>query len=200
MEPKINCSKCNTDYIRRKLRCPSCNKIGIDKLFKYVPYSERSLSILINKEIWCPKAKSLNDPFEFHFHLTQDNINGIPIDKTSLENAIEGAKENAVICFSEVNDNILMWSHYAQGHTGFCIEFDRNEKNELGKWEYCVPVSYNTDNNVLSFTLNQLTESETFAKIATSKSLLWEYEKEWRLLVRHDLSNKLIHYQHRFRE
>ena len=26
-----------------------------------------------------------------------------------------------VFCVSEVNDNILMWSHYAQYHRGVCI-------------------------------------------------------------------------------
>ena len=119
MEPIINCSNCKTEYPRRRLKCPSCGQVGISKLYKYVSYSERSLSILINKQIWCPKAKSLNDPFEFHFDLTQDSIGGIPIDQTSLENAKEAVKEMRVICFSEVNDDILIWSHYTQGHTGF---------------------------------------------------------------------------------
>lgn len=150
------------------------------------------MSILINKQIWCPKAKSLNDPFEFHFYLTQDSIGGIPIDQKSLENAQEAVKEMPVICFSEVNDDILMWSHYTQGHTGYCIEFERKEENDLGKWEYCAPVVYKTDNQVLSFTLQQLENHETFTKIATSKSPHWGYEREWRLIVRHDLADKLI--------
>jgi len=134
----------------------------------------------------------LNDPFEFHFDLTQDSIGGIRIDQTSLENAKEDAKQLAVICFSEVNDDILMWSHYTQGHTGFCIEFERKEENDLGKWEHCAPVVYNTDNQVLSFTLQQLGNSETFTKIAMSKSPHWGYEREWRLIVRHDFADKLI--------
>jgi hypothetical protein len=28
-----------------------------------------------------------------------------------------------VFCMSEVNDQILMWSHYSESHTGFCLEF-----------------------------------------------------------------------------
>ncbi len=155
IEPSIDCSKCRTAYPRRKLKCPSCGQVGVAKIYKYVPYSERSLSILINKEIWCPKAKSLNDPFEFHFDLTQDNIDGIPIDEKSVENAQEMAKESGVICFSEINNDILMWSHYTP-HTGFCIEFDRNEENDLGNWDYCVPVVYNSDNRVLTFSTLQI--------------------------------------------
>ncbi len=34
-------------------------------------------------------------------------------------------KENLLVtCFSENNDSILMWSHYANHHTGFCVEYD----------------------------------------------------------------------------
>ncbi len=192
MEPIKNCSNCKKEYPRRKLKCPSCCKVGISKLYKYVSYSERSLSILINKQIWCPKAKSLNDPFEFHFDLTRNSIGGIPIDQTSLENAKEDIKELPLICFSEVNDDILMWSHYTQGHTGFCIEFERKEDNYLGMWDSCAPIIYNLDNQVLTFTPQQLESSESFTKIATSKSPHWIYEKEWRLIVHHDLADKLI--------
>ena len=31
-----------------------------------------------------------------------------------------------VACFSETNRSILMWSHYAKNHQGFCIEYDFN--------------------------------------------------------------------------
>ncbi|MBC2704411.1 DUF2971 domain-containing protein [Desulfobacula sp.] len=192
MEPIINCSNCKTEFFRRRLQCPSCGQVGISKLYKYVSYSERSLSILINKQIWCPKAKSLNDPFEFHFDLTQDSIGGIPIDRTSLENAKNDVKEMPVICFSEVNDDILMWSHYSQGHTGFCIEFERKEDNYLGMWDSCAPVIYNFDNQVLSFTPQQLENSESFTKIATSKSPHWGYEKEWRLIARREFADILV--------
>jgi len=30
----------------------------------------------------------------------------------------------AMFCSSEINNDILMWSHYADGHKGICIEFD----------------------------------------------------------------------------
>jgi hypothetical protein len=29
-----------------------------------------------------------------------------------------------VTCFSEEKDNVLMWSHYAENHSGFCIEYN----------------------------------------------------------------------------
>ena len=31
--------------------------------------------------------------------------------------------DTAVFCLSETHDNLLMWSHYAQNHTGAVIKF-----------------------------------------------------------------------------
>lgn len=32
--------------------------------------------------------------------------------------------ETHIACFSEINDSTLMWGHYADRHTGFCLEYD----------------------------------------------------------------------------
>jgi Protein of unknown function (DUF2971) len=187
MEPEIICKKCDNVFNRRMLECPKCGEIGVKALYKYVSFNEHSLSILINKSIWCPKAKSLNDPFEFYFCLNDNSI-----DKDSIKKTKNDIKEMAVICFSETNDDILMWTHYAQGHTGFCIEFDRTTNNELGDYDKCVPVIYGEDNQVLSFTSSQIEKEYTFTKIATSKSKHWEFENEWRLIIRREFANKYI--------
>lgn len=49
-----------------------------------------------------------------------------------------------ISCFSKENDNLLMWSHYADGLRGFCIEFDEDLilSNELDKEASIIPVSY----------------------------------------------------------
>ena len=190
MEPTIECPDCGHKYQRRRLRCPNCNKVAIARLYKYLPYNENSLSILINKEIWCPKAKSLNDPFEFQFHLTKLSMNGIPIEQDSIREAQHQVRELGVVCLSEINDNILMWSHYAQGHTGFCIEFERTEENDLGNWDICLPVVYPSDNQIPAFSPNEFLDNKALAKIATTKASDWYYEKEWRLITK--IENRLI--------
>jgi hypothetical protein len=191
MEPNIKCPNCEHEYPHRGLHCPSCGQIGIPKLYKYLPFNDHSLSLIINKEIWCPKAKTLNDPFEFNFHLTDTSIGGIPINQHSVEEAKEAIKEHGVVCLSEINHEILMWSHYTDGHTGFCIEFERSDNNELGKWDYCLPVTYDAT-QVPSFDYQQLEEKASFAKIASIKAPNWSYEKEWRLIVRPEFANALI--------
>ena len=40
----------------------------------------------------------------------------------SMENI--GKIGTIVSCFSEVNDSIVIWSHYANNHKGFCLEYD----------------------------------------------------------------------------
>lgn len=37
---------------------------------------------------------------------------------------LEHKKNLHVVCFSETNKSILMWSHYATNHEGFCAEYD----------------------------------------------------------------------------
>ena len=43
-----------------------------------------------------------------------------------------------VLCLSERNDSILMWSHYAVNHTGIVIRFSCLEETERQRLtEYC---------------------------------------------------------------
>jgi len=180
-EPMYQCVDCGKHFERRKFKCPECNTPGITRLYKYVPYNEDSLSILINKKAWFSPAQQFADPFEFHFALEETNVNGIPINMESLDKARQDSKKLGVFCLTETKDNILMWSHYADGHRGFCIEFERSEMNGLGG-ESCVPVIYPEDDAVPIFKSQALTEPKAFALFATTKARLWEYEREWRMI------------------
>ena len=58
--------------------------------------------------------------------ISQEDINQI---HTTSEKNLENQQEEFLTqigcsCFSEVRDNILLWSHYADGHKGICLEFD----------------------------------------------------------------------------
>lgn len=51
-----------------------------------------------------------------------------------LNSSMSEVKDSVrVVCLSEVKDSMLMWSHYAQNHTGFCIEyeFETNDKFDI---------------------------------------------------------------------
>lgn len=50
-----------------------------------------------------------------------DYVFSLENTEPSIPHIIDGAR---ISCFSKNADNLLMWSHYADGLRGFCIEFD----------------------------------------------------------------------------
>lgn len=89
-----------------------------------------------------------------------------------------------ISCLSESDDSLLMWAHYANNHSGMCVEYELLEINkQLGFSP--VPVIYSNERSIFH-TINQDTiEAETmsvFIESLTSKSLEWSYEKEWRII------------------
>ncbi|MGV8921279.1 MAG: DUF2971 domain-containing protein [Pseudomonas sp.] len=60
--------------------------------------------------------------------------------RNSVYNLIQ---ETGVFSLSEINDDILMWAHYAESHKGFCIEYSRTVENVLGT--QAEPVIYQKD-------------------------------------------------------
>jgi hypothetical protein len=87
-----------------------------------------------------------------------------------------------VLCLSEVNNNILMWSHYAEKHTGICLEFSwPNDDPIFGKYQR---VKYQTHYESVWAWL--YTYDEIAKKTMFIKSIDWVYEKEYRILVKNE--------------
>lgn len=92
-----------------------------------------------------------------------------------------------VTCFSEINDDILMWSHYASSHQGICLEFDTTKSpfvrtNNPDKDSAIEKVDYSDSYPIISpkqIVSNQLPSLPQY--LLTRKSSHWSYEKEWRL-------------------
>lgn len=87
------------------------------------------------------------------------------------------------ICsLSEVNNDILMWSHYADSHFGLCLEFSRTPGNTL---ENAQPVEYPDDDDFpyINYWPDQEEEIlDDLEKVVLTKSKHWKYEKEWRTI------------------
>lgn len=92
-----------------------------------------------------------------------------------------------IACFSEVNDSILMWSHYANNHTGFCVEYDFNKLNNIKLLDNLYPVFYKeflfdvSDVFFKSYKGTEADELDIYASVLT-KNKEWNYEREWRYL------------------
>lgn len=86
--------------------------------------------------------------------------------------------ERGVCCFSACNDNILMWSHYADSHNGFCLGF----KTDSEPFSEALRVKYKCDVpavNPIPFVLDD--DENAFLAMILTKSRCWRYEEEWRL-------------------
>jgi Protein of unknown function (DUF2971) len=121
------------------------------KIYKYRCVNDYSLSNLREDTIWLASPDSYNDPYDCLFTVSDEEV--LPLLRRSLaeefariygQNAPVELDENHAerllsqglatlrtwrqvtkICsFSAANDIILMWSHYADHHRGFCIEYD----------------------------------------------------------------------------
>ena len=79
-----------------------------------------------------------------------------------------------------MNDDILMWAHYADGHKGICIELTPRTPTQIEQFQKAVQVVYQSDFPFIDFYEERLSHKSAVAATAT-KSDRWAYEKEWRL-------------------
>ena len=95
-----------------------------------------------------------------------------------------------LLCFSEGYDNILMWSHYGENHTGAVLEFSCIEKFDSA-WGAAKPVRYReampllVDEEKLVKLLSgegTIATPELFEDAVFVKANDWQYEREWRLV------------------
>jgi hypothetical protein len=106
-----------------------------------------------------------------------------------------------IISLSARCDSLLMWSHYADSHRGFCLGFDREA---IVSRAVCRPVSYCADlpctvlhdiNVTRVFSLDHRRnkhgpliaavpiDDPALLNVIYSKSQDWAYEQEWRILL-----------------
>jgi hypothetical protein len=152
------------------------------KLFRYQPINHKTLSSLVKEKNWVSDPLNFNDPFEFRF--TEINHANKQNELTYLEeeNRIvmqqykEIVSNYGVVCYSSVEPNILLYSHYADKHRGMCLEFEVNyNKNaNIKAVEYC------TEFKRITFSSENDKQKEELEMILTTKSKVWQCEKEYR--------------------
>jgi hypothetical protein len=92
--------------------------------------------------------------------------------------------DTAVFCLSETHDNLLMWSHYAQNHTGTVIKFLALAEIDAPTI-VAQPVRYSRQMPQLDFAALMDFEKvpkEIINMVTLTKSEVWAYEKEWRII------------------
>jgi len=103
----------------------------------------------------------------------------------------KGIQKFGVFSMCEENNNHLMWSHYADKHQGFCLEFEQINNNILGNPKVTKAIKYTNKYPILT-TKNFRTKTNNEGKLekfdiqnfpAYTKSYTWRLEKEWRILL-----------------
>lgn len=115
---------------------------------------------------------------------------GRQIVETMTQANLDLLKIVGVCSLAEDRDNILMWSHYADSHAGLCLGFVPSL--EAVDFACAYKVIYAKDRPVLNL-IRKSSGHELMDKVLLTKSAMWAYEKEWRMIA-HDIRNRLRRY------
>ncbi|MBE6302957.1 MAG: DUF2971 domain-containing protein [Bacteroidales bacterium] len=143
--------------------------------------NRRDTISLVRGELYAPKLKDLNDPFEGSVDLPNAESESYwvtPLLQQSYKVGVYSMskqKEENFPC------NELLWAHYANSHQGFCIEYDLDKLDTsiTDIIDYRIDVKYQENKPTI---LPNDSIEEKIKKAFSTKSLPWAYENEYRLV------------------
>jgi len=100
------------------------------QILKYSGITSNLKDSIFKNYLWFSDPADFNDPYCKGKGHTPESLADYFIDNpTYLRNTIQQyansvASTIGVSCFSQEEDNLLMWSHYADKHKGLCLKFD----------------------------------------------------------------------------
>jgi hypothetical protein len=163
------------------------------KLYKYYSVNGRNLVALINRQFWASKPRSFNDPYDtpvrwmkvqssIAMRTSPDNSGRLvrlsserQPTRNFTEEEIAQVESMGVISFSSKNDEMLLWSHYADQHKGYALEFEVTEKlNKLNN-----PCFFKVQYDPAEY----IHHHERYRYATQFKDKAWEYESEYRYLL-----------------
>lgn len=153
-----------------------------ETFLKFFPLNDNSLSFL-QGNLYFAKTNQVNDPFEFQFNSSQiPSLFDWDKDIDTFEPFRKDSQYDSLIfCCShpEALKNILLWSHYANNHKGFCVEFESKIlKSEYLKCEY---INYDEElPKPIKKGENKFSSAHSLGHIYFHKHNSWSYEKEYR--------------------
>lgn len=139
--------------------------------------------------------------YVIHEHVFNEYRKGTLFDEKHLEKNIEDTRNNiektfGVLSLTTKKNNFLMWSHYAESHKGICIGFDTEI---LSNTIDGVLMSAIYQRDLPKFELFQET-MEFIAKLLFTKSDVWDYEDEYRIIKFNAARKKFILPEEAFKE
>ena len=141
------------------------------RLYKFMK-AEFALLALKDRRLKVSKIDDLNDPFDLSSVDTTD-----PHVEAFLEQYVVNFRaKNGILCFSRNWDNLLLWSHYGDGHAGMCLGFDVPDESA-----HDMEVHYQP--NVIQISgIGEINE-HFMMRLLRTKHESWSYEQESRMFV-----------------
>lgn len=194
--------------------CQAIDKGRIKRtLYKYRTTEQLDM-ILKNMQFYFATYKEFNDPFEFSIKMSGLDEEGAKnyvdelcskqepwlrsiVEKCGERNSYVDILKEAIsrqtaqmgiFCCSAVNDNILMWSHYADGHKGCCIEFDVTE--DMPFFCFPKPIVYSSKYIECELIKDGALNIKDVIPSFFHKVPDWSYEQEYRI-IKHDFNGFL---------
>lgn len=139
---------------------------------------------------WAPTADQLNDPTEAYVN-TQifEDLLSFPLAKdvrSAYDQLVNMRHKVGIYSLSRTPLDELMWAHYANSHTGFCIEYalDRLILEARTMWDVVTIVYHEDPQTLILDDIAKAHDTRTILeKMVGTKSLLWENEREIRIIT-----------------
>ncbi len=185
------------------------HRVHMKKLYKYYSSNFPLEKYLNSPTIRLSQLNALNDPFEGF--ITQDVLNELAnkfhstlsSNKEITRSEIRESKQHirrlinsvGITSLSETSRNLLMWSHYASEHKGFCVGYKLPllppHKSKMIEPSEFKKVNYDSQlfdhEHIHLLNRKDIDTDEIFSQIAerilTTKSQEWTYEKEYRYIT-----------------
>ena len=125
------------------------------------------LDALLNSRLYAATFEDLNDPMEGLFKYEPSLVNEHILDE------LYNDKKKLKICsLSRTPTNDLMWSYYADGHSGICLEIEPRGSVVV------MPVDYSG-----IATLSESRGPEFTYTILSREERFWQHEEESRIIM-----------------
>lgn len=162
------------------------------RYYKFLSPSYLNVIALSNLQLIFGRFSRFNDIFEGHLtfrYLNEQDKEAYQNKQKEYEDKIDRIRIYSLASSDEesyIENSHLMWAHYADGHKGFCIEYNENillndPLCKTGKANTSIKVEYQDEMKYEELTFNeegQLLESIDYVltKVISTKHKLWEYE------------------------
>ena len=176
------------DYEVILLRLNSCDYS--EGLLSFRRFKEYSLADLINNEITVCIPRVMNDPYDTLLLKWGESIMLRKGDKPFAKPECQSFESYRVRSFCKLSDdkgadtvsNVLMWSHYAGEHSGFCIKY-KFSKEFLLTEERCTSRFKEIIYHNSSEPMNLMVDTMDTNQVLCTKLDVWKYENEVRLIT-----------------